>query len=133
VLPVAALVVLLEPSGATWQVREQTWVPGVVLVLAAAPLLLGVAARRSDRTRRRVVGGVVLVASGGLLAAVPQVLVLPVVVGGLMGMLLTAPAGAYISYDGLPVVGGGAVLASALLVLHLCTRPGAGPSPGPTS
>jgi hypothetical protein len=93
-LPVAALVVLLEPSGASWQVRDGAWVMGVVLALASAPLVLAAAAGRSGSWRRRAVAGAVLLAAGGLLAVVPQLLVLPILAGGTLGLAVTMPAGA---------------------------------------
>ncbi len=71
-----------------------------------------------------------LLLSGGLLAVVPQLLVLPVLVGGMLGMVVTMPAGAYVNYDGLPVIGGGVLIAVALFILHLVMR--AGPSTVPS-
>lgn len=132
VLPVVALVVLLEPSGSSWQVREGAWVMGVVLVLASTPLVLATAAGRSASRRWRAVAVTVLLASGGLLAAVPQLLVLPSIVGGMLGLTLTMPAGAYVNYDGLPVVGGGVLIAAALFLLHVVMRGSAGPSAVPS-
>ena len=131
VLPVAALMVLLEPSGSSWQVRDGAWVVGVVLVLASAPLVLAAAAGRSCSRRCRAVTGTVLLASGGLLAAVPQLLVPPILVGGMLGLVVTAPAGAYVNYDGLPVIGGGVLIAAALYTLHLVMRRNAGSSTVP--
>ncbi|WP_432538016.1 hypothetical protein [Kineococcus arenarius] len=127
VLPAAALVVLLQRSGSWWQVREAGWVLGVVLVLAYAPLVLAAAATSTSiagRTarRRRVVAAVVLAVLGGLFAAVPQLLGLPIVVGGMLGLVVTMPAGAYVNYDGLPVVGGGVLIAVVLFVPLLVLR-----------
>ncbi len=116
-LPLAALAVLLQPSGSGWQVREDLWVPGVVLGLAAAPAL--VTTRGS--ARGRVVAAAVLAAAVGVMALVPHVLLLPVVVGGMFGLVVTGPAGAYVNYDGLPVVGGGLVLAALLLLPQVPT------------
>ena len=132
VLPVAALVVLLEPSGSSWQVRDATWVMGVVLVLASAPLVLAAAAGRPCSRRWRAVAGTVLLGSGGLLAVVPQLLVLPILAGGMLGLAVTMPAGAYVNYDGLPVIGGGVLIAVALFILHLMMRGHAGPSTVPS-
>jgi hypothetical protein len=64
VRPGAALAVLLEPSGSSWQVREATWVAGVVLVLARAPLVLAAGAGRSSSRDRRTRDGVVLLVLG---------------------------------------------------------------------
>lgn len=127
VMPMAALVVLVQPSGSSWQVRDGAWVMGVVLVLASAPLMLAAAGRSGTRPRRAVAGSALL-ASGGLLAVVPQLLVPPIIVGGLLGMVVTSPAGAYVNYDGLPVIGGGVLIAMALLVPHLLLRDQAGPA-----
>ena len=121
-LPVAALMVLVEPSGASWQMRDGAWVPGVVLVLASAPLVLATAAGHSFPRRWRAVAGTVLLASGGLLAVVPHLLALPLVVGGMLGLMVTALAGAYVNYDGLPVIGGGVLIAAALFILHRLMR-----------
>jgi len=131
-MPVAALVVLLEPSGLSWQVRDGVWVLGVVLILASAPLVLAAAGGRSCSRRWRAVAGMVLLASGGLLAVVPQLLVLPIIVGGMLGMVVTMPAGAYVNYDGLPVIGGGVLIAAALFILHLVMREHGGPSTVPS-
>jgi hypothetical protein len=127
VLPAAALMVLLERSGSWWQVREAGWVLGVVLVLAYAPLVLAAAATSTStagRTarRRRVVAAVVLAVLGGLFAAVPQLLGLPIVVGGMPGLVVTMPAGAHVYYDGLPVAGGGVLIAVVLFVPLLVLR-----------
>jgi len=127
VLPVVALVVLLEPSGSSWQVREGAWVMGVVLVLTSAPLLLG-SAGRSGSQRGRAAAATGLIGAGGLLAFAPQLLVPPIIAGGMFGMVLTAPAGAYVNYDGLPVIGGGVLIAAVLFLLHLMMRGGATPS-----
>jgi hypothetical protein len=131
-LPVAALVVLLEPSGASWQVRDAAWVMGVVLALASAPLVLAAAAGRSGSWRRRAVAGAVLLAAGGLLAVVPQLLVLPILAGGTLGLAVTMPAGAYVNYDGLPVIGGGLLIAVALLIPCLVLLGRAGRTTAPS-
>lgn len=125
VMPVAALMVLGEPSGVSWQMRDGAWVPGVVLVLASAPLVLATAAGHSFPRRWRAVAGTVLLASGGLLAVVPQLLALPLIVGGMLGLIVTMLAGAYVNYDGLPVIGGGVLIAAALFILHQLMRDGA--------
>jgi len=65
---------------------------------------------------------------GGLLALVPQLLAVPVLVGGGLGVAVTAPAGAYVNYDGLPVVGGGLVLGAAVLAVCVALR---GPAVAP--
>jgi hypothetical protein len=132
VMPVAALVVLLESSGSSWQVRDGAWVMGVVLVLASAPLVLAAAAGRSCSRRRRAVAGTVLLASGGLLAVVPQLLVLPILLGGMLGLAVTMPAGAYVNYDGLPAIGGGVLIAVALFIFYQVMRDHADPSAVPT-
>ncbi|NAZ80489.1 hypothetical protein GTR02_01485 [Kineococcus sp. R8] len=127
VLPAAALVVLLGRSGSSWQVRDAAWVMGVVLVLAYAPFVVAAATPSTEaRTaaRRRVVAGVVLAALGGLFAAVPQLLALPIVVGGMLGLVVTMPAGAYVNYDGFPVIGGGVLIAVVLFVPLLVLRDG---------
>lgn len=113
--PLAALAVLVEPAGAAWQVREALWVPGVVLGLAAAPTLL--ATRRSPRGR--ALTATALAAAVGVMALVPHVLLVAVLPGGMLGLVVTGPAGAYVNYDGLPVVGGGLVLAALLVLLVL--------------
>jgi hypothetical protein len=64
----------------------------------------------------------VLLVSGVLLAAVPQLLVPPVIVGGMLGLVVTGPAGAYVNYDGLPVLGGGVLIAVVLSVVHWSLR-----------
>lgn len=132
VMPVAALVVLLEPSGSSWQVRDGMWVMGVVLVLASAPLVLAAAAGPSRSRRRRAVAGTKLLAAGALLAVVPLLLVLPIMLGGMLGLAVTMPAGAYINYDGLPVIGGGVVIAVALYIFYGVVREHAAPSPAPS-
>jgi len=127
VMPVVALVVLVEPSGSSWQVRDGGWVMGVVLVMTSAPLLLG-SAGRSGSQRGRAAAATGLIGAGGLLAFAPQLLVPPIIAGGMFGMVLTAPAGAYVNYDGLPVIGGGVLIAAVLFLLHLLMRGGATPS-----
>lgn len=118
-LPLAAAAVLMEPTGSSWQVRGGLWVMGAVLVLAAAPLLL-TAAGTGGRPRRRCAAvGLGLLVTGGLLALVPGVLAVPVLAGGVMGLVVTGPAGASIDYDGLPVVGGGLLLAAVLVAVRL--------------
>lgn len=117
VMPGTALGVLLQLSGSSWRVRDAAWVMGVVLALAYAPLLLASRAGRSSRGRG--VGAGALVVLGGLLAAVPQLLMLPILIGGMLGLLVTMPAGAYVNYDGLPVIGGGVVIAGVLLIVQL--------------
>lgn len=122
VLPVTALVVLLEPQGSSWQVGDAPWAPGAALLLAAAPLVLA-AARERSRSRRRTAAAVVaLLAPGVLLALVPQLLAFAVLLGGLFGLVVTAPAGAVVGYDGLPVVGGGLVLGAVVLAVCAALR-----------
>lgn len=125
-LPAAALAVLVGPAGGVWQVRDGQWVPGVVLALAAAPLVLAPAAQRWGRRRGRAAAGAGLVATGGALASLPMPLGLTAVAGGMFSMVVTGPAGATINYDGLPVVGGGALVGAAVLGVHLAVRPAAG-------
>jgi hypothetical protein len=127
VMPVAAFVVLVEPSGSSWQVRDGAWAMGVVLALASGPLVLAEAAGRSRSQRWRAVAGSAVLAAGGLLPLLPQLLLPPIIIGGMLGLAVTTPAGAYVNYDGLPVVGGGLLIAVALLVLNLVTRHHPGP------
>ncbi len=129
-MPVAALVVLVQPSG-PWQVRDGIWVMGVVLVLASAPLVLDAPPGRSGSRWWRIAAAAGLIGVGGLLTFVPQLLVPPIVAGGMFGMLLTAPAGAYINYDGLPVIGGGLLIAAMLFLLRFATRGIASPPAAP--
>lgn len=128
VMPSAAVVLLVEPAGSAWQVRDEGWVMGVVLVLASAPLVLAAAAGRSGARRWYGTASAVMLAVAGALALVPQLLVVPIVFGEMLGMVLTAPAGAYVNYDGLPLTGGGVLLAAALWVVLSGMRGGAGPS-----
>lgn len=125
-MPVAALVVLVQPSG-SWQVRDGIWVMGVVLVLASAPLVLVAPPGRSGSRWWRIAAAAGLIGAGGLLTFVPQLLVPPIVAGGMFGMLLTAPAGAYVNYDGLPVIGGGVLIAAMLYLLRFVMRGSADP------
>ena len=121
-LPAAALALLLEPQGSSWQVGDSPRAAAVALVVAAAPLVRAAARERDGSPRRTAAAVAVLLGSGALLALVPQLLAITVLVGGGLGMAVTAPAGAYISYDGLPIVGGGLVLGAAVLALCAALR-----------
>ena len=128
-LPAAALVVSCAPGGGWLHLRPQPWLTGPVLALAVAPLLLGAAPDGAvPGSRRRLRAGVGLGLLGALGALLPQLLVLPMVVGGMLGLAVTGPAGASVGYDGVPVGGGGLLLACALAVPVLVLR--GGPEPG---
>jgi hypothetical protein len=45
----------------------------------------------------------------------------------MLGLVVTGPAGAYVNYDGLPVVGGGVLIAVVLSVVHWSLRADATP------
>ncbi|GAA0287978.1 hypothetical protein [Kineococcus aurantiacus] len=123
-MPLACLVVLLEPSGGSVQVRGQLWAAGAALVTALAPFVL-------PGARSPWVRPLVLAAVGVAVGLVPALLVVPAVVGGVVSMAVLAPAGAVIGYDGLPVVGGALLLAPVgLLVVTLLPsdRPRTGPA-----
>lgn len=125
-LPVLTVLVLLGPSVHLVQVRHAMVLPGLALALGLAPLLLvGALALRG----RLIALGVL--AAG--LALAPVVVVLPAIAGGFAGLVLTAPAGAYVNYDGLPVVGGALVLGAAVFVALLAVDAGRErvPTPAP--
>jgi len=127
-LPVVALALLVEPHGPSWQLGDSPGAAGAALVVAAAPLVLAAARERTGSRRRTTTAVTALLGSGALLALVPQLLAVPVLVGGGLGMAVTAPAGAYVNYDGLPVVGGGLVLGAAVLAVCVALR---GPAVAP--
>ncbi|WP_432522757.1 hypothetical protein [Kineococcus sp. SYSU DK006] len=133
-LPAAALVVLCAPGGGWLHLRPQSWLTGPVLALAVAPLLLGAAPDGAvPGTRRRLAAGTALGLLGALGALLPQLLALPVVVGGMLGLIVTGPAGAYVNYDGVPVGGGGLLIACALAVPVLVLRGGPEPAREPVA
>ncbi|WP_369069059.1 hypothetical protein [Kineococcus terrestris] len=116
-VPVAvAALLLLDPVAL--RLREQAWVAGPALVAALAPLVLLTGPGRREPSRRRVRTSAVVLA-GLAAAAVPALpaLGLVVVVGGFGGLLVTGPAGAVVGYDGLPLTGGGVLLAAGALAV----------------
>ena len=121
-LPAVALALLLEPAATSWQLSDSPGAAGAALVVAAAPLVLAAARERYRSWGRTATALAVLGGAGALLALVPQLLTIPVLVGGGLGMAVTAPAGAHVNYDGLPIVGGGLVLGAAVLAVCAALR-----------
>ncbi|MCI2239850.1 hypothetical protein MO973_37195 [Paenibacillus sp. TRM 82003] len=124
VLPTAlAVVLLLDPAGFVPGPRDLSRAVGPALVAALAPFLLAAGPGLRAPSRRRVLTtALVLTGAAAVSTAALPLLVPVVVVGGMLGLALTAPAGAYVNYDGLPTTGAGGLLAlGALGVLLVLT------------
>ncbi|WP_432504292.1 hypothetical protein [Kineococcus arenarius] len=124
VVPTAlAAVLLLDPAGVLPNAWSDPWRMGPALVAALAPFPLVAGPGLRAPSRRRVgTTALVLVAVAALSTVALPVLAAVVVVGGMLGLLITAPAGAYVNYDGLPMTGaGGLVALGALVVLVVLT------------
>ncbi|WP_432534247.1 hypothetical protein [Kineococcus arenarius] len=124
VVPTAlAAVLLLDPAGVLPDAWSDPWRVGPALVAALAPFPLIAGPGLRAPSRRRVgTTALVLVAVAALSTVALPVLAPVIVVGGMLGLLLTAPAGTYVNYDGLPMTGaGGLVALGALVVLVVLT------------
>ncbi|WP_432496308.1 hypothetical protein [Kineococcus gypseus] len=127
----AAALLLLDPAELLLRAREQPEVTGPALVAALAPFaLVAGPGRRAPSRRRTWTTALVLTALAGLAAVALPVLAPAVLAGGFLGLALTAPAGAYVGYDGVPVTGAGGPWAlGALVVLTVLTGPGGDETP----
>ncbi|WP_337062546.1 hypothetical protein [Kineococcus sp. G2] len=118
-----AAVLLLNPGGVVPGARDLPWAVGPALVAALAPFLLAAGPGLRAPSRRRVLTTALVLTGLGVVSTVALPVLAPViVVGGVLGLTLTAPAGAYVNYDGLPMTGAGGLLAlGALTVLLVLT------------
>ncbi|WP_432494320.1 hypothetical protein [Kineococcus auxinigenes] len=118
-----AAVLMLDPTGLLPDAWSDTWRTGPALVAALAPLFLIAGPGLRAPSRRRVSTTALVLVAVAALSTVALPLLAPVVlVGGVLGLVFTAPAGAYIGYDGLPMTGAGGLLAlGALVVLVVLT------------